>query len=51
MVPSLFLFLCLSLSQMAILLTATKKTLHSTVHLSPGMFVELFELQPPLPPG
>ena len=51
MVPSLFLFLCLSVSQMAILLTAAKKTIHSTVHLSPGMFVELFELQPPLPPG
>lgn len=49
MVPSLFLSLSLSVSQMAILLTAAKKTLHSTVHLSPGMFVELFELQPPLP--
>lgn len=59
MVPSLFLslslslspsslssFLSLSLSQMAILLTAAKKMLHSTVHMCPEMFIELFELQP-----
>lgn len=49
MVPSFSFFLSFSVSQMAILLTAAKKMLHSTVHMSPGMFVELFELQPPPP--
>lgn len=48
-VPSFSFFL--SLSQMAILLTAARKMLHSTAHSSPGMFVKLFELQPPLPPS
>jgi hypothetical protein len=44
--------LCLSVSQMAILLTASKKTLHSTVHMCPERFIELFELQPcPHPPA
>lgn len=50
MVPSFSFFLSLSVSQMAILLTAAKKTLPSTVHLSPGMSVELLELQPFPPP-
>lgn len=50
MVPSFSFFLSFSVSQMAILLTAAKKMLHSTVHMSPGMFVELFELQPPPTP-
>lgn len=49
-VPSFSFFLSFFVSQMAILLTAAKKTLPSTVHLSPGMFVELFELQPSPPP-
>lgn len=50
MVPSFSLPLSFSVSQMAILLTAAKKALHSTGHTSPGMFVELFELQPFPPP-
>lgn len=33
------------------MLTSTKKILHSTVHISPGMTVELFDSQPfPHPP-
>lgn len=53
MVPSFSLPLSFSVSQMAILLTAAKKALHSTGHTNPGMFVELFELQPfpPAPPS
>lgn len=50
MVPSFSLPLSFSVSQMAILLTAAKKALHSTGHTNPGMFVELFELQPFPPP-
>lgn len=46
MVPSFSLSLSLSVSQMAILLTAAKKTLQAPVHSSPGMFVDLFESQP-----
>ena len=49
-VPSLSLSLSLSVSQMAILLTAARKPLPSTVHSSPGVFVELFESQPAPPP-
>ena len=45
------LSLSFSVSQMAILLTAAKKTLHSTVHISPGALVELSEFQPPLSPS
>ena len=53
MVPPLSLSLSLSLcvSQMAILLTAGKNTLHWTGHLSTGMFVGQSELQPPPPPN
>lgn len=36
----------LSVSQMAILLTASKKTLHATVHMCPEMLMGLFESQP-----
>lgn len=35
-----------SMSQMAILLTASKKALHSTAHMCPEMFVDLSESQP-----
>lgn len=35
-----------SMSQMAILLTTSKKALHSTAHMCPGMFVDLSESQP-----
>lgn len=48
--PSLSLPLSLCVSQTAVLLTAAKNTLPSTGQLSPGMFVELSESQPSLPP-
>lgn len=49
--PALSLFslpfpLPFSMSQMAILLTTSKKALHSTAHMCPGMFVDLSESQP-----
>lgn len=49
--PALSLFSLLfplpfSMSQMAILLKTSKKALHSTAHMCPGMFVDLSESQP-----